>query len=378
MKKISILALHLGYGGIEKSIVALSNLLCDRYNVEIVSSYKLYDRPVFDLDKRVSVRYLMGDLKPNRQEFMKALKSKKIITTFSEGIKSLKILRLRKKTMIEFIKQSDSDVIISTRDIFNTWLGDYANENVLKIGWEHNHYHDDFRYARSVIRSAYYLDYFVLVSLSLKKFYAKELANSNCKCFYIPNIIEKIPKQTASLSEKRLVSVGRLSPEKGYMDLLKIYSLLAVKHPDWHLDIIGDGSEKENLENFISEHNLDDKVTLHGFQNKDYIDKILHKSSVYIMTSYTESFGIVLLEAMSHGLPCIAFDSAEGARELINSGMNGYLIKNRSYPAMIKKIEDLMKSYETRKRIGMAGRKSIRKYTSEVVSEQWYNLIEKK
>ncbi len=378
MKKISILALHLGYGGIEKSIVALANLLCDRYNVEIVSSYKLYDRPVFDLDKRVSVRYLMGDLKPNRQEFMKALKSKKIITAFSEGIKSLKILRLRKKTMIEFIKQSDSDVIISTRDIFNTWLGDYANENVLKIGWEHNHYHDDFRYARSVIRSAYYLDYFVLVSLSLKKFYAKKLANSNCKCFYIPNIIEKIPKQTASLSEKRLVSVGRLSPEKGYMDLLKIYSLLTVKHPDWHLDIIGDGSEKENLENFISEHNLDDKVTLHGFQNKDYIDKILHKSSVYIMTSYTESFGIVLLEAMSHGLPCIAFDSAEGARELINSGMNGYLIKNRSYPAMIKKIEDLMKSYETRKRIGMAGRKSIRKYTSEVVSEQWYNLIEKK
>ena len=97
MKKISILALHLGYGGIEKSIVALANLLCDRYNVEIVSSYKLYDRPVFDLDKRVSVRYLLGDLKPNRQEFMKALKSKKIITAFSEGIKSLKILRLRKK-----------------------------------------------------------------------------------------------------------------------------------------------------------------------------------------------------------------------------------------------------------------------------------------
>lgn len=378
MKKISILALHLGYGGIEKSIIALANLLCDRYKVEIISSYKLYDKPVFDLDERVEVKYLMGNLKPNRREFTTALKNKKIFTAFKEGIKSLKILRMRKKTMVSFIKQSDSDVIISTRDIFNTWLGDFANDGVLKIGWEHNHYHDDFRYARSVIRSAYYLDYFVLVSVSLKKFYERKLANSNCQCVYIPNIIDKIPKQTSSLSEKRLVSVGRLSLEKGYMDLLKIYSILVVKHPDWQLDIIGDGSEKENLEKFILEHNLGDKVILHGFQKKDYIDKVLHHSSIYIMTSYTESFGIVLLEAMSHGLPCIAFDSAEGARELINSGMNGYLIKNRSYAAMIKKIEDLMKSYDIRKKIGMAGRKSIKKYTSEIVSEQWYNLIEKK
>lgn len=378
MKKISILALHLGYGGIEKSIIALANLLCDRYKVEIISSYKLYDKPVFDLDERVEVKYLMGNLKPNRREFTTALKNKKIFTAFREGIKSLKILRMRKKTMVNFIKQSDSDVIISTRDIFNTWLGDFANDGVLKIGWEHNHYHDDFRYARSVIRSAYYLDYFVLVSVSLKQFYEKKLVNSNCQCVYIPNIIDKIPKQTSALSEKRLVSVGRLSSEKGYMDLLKIFSILSVKHPDWQLDIIGDGREKENLEKFISDHNLGDKVILHGFQNKDYIDKILHQSSIYIMTSYTESFGIVLLEAMSHGLPCIAFDSAEGARELINSGMNGYLIKNRSYAAMIKKIEDLMKSYDIRKKIGMAGRKSIKKYTSEIVSEQWYNLIEKK
>lgn len=378
MKKISILALHLGYGGIEKSIIALANLLCDRYKVEIISSYKLYDKPVFDLDERVEVKYLMENLKPNRREFTTALKNKKIFTAFREGIKSLKILRMRKKTMVNFIKQSDSDVIISTRDIFNTWLGDFANDGVLKIGWEHNHYHDDFRYARSVIRSAYYLDYFVLVSVSLKQFYEKKLVNSNCQCVHIPNIIDKIPKQTSALSEKRLVSVGRLSSEKGYMDLLKIFSILSVKHPDWQLDIIGDGREKENLEKFISDHNLGDKVILHGFQNKDYIDKILHQSSIYIMTSYTESFGIVLLEAMSHGLPCIAFDSAEGARELINSGMNGYLIKNRSYAAMIKKIEDLMKSYDIRKKIGMAGRKSIKKYTSEIVSEQWYNLIEKK
>lgn len=378
MKKISILALHLGYGGIEKSIVALANILCSKYEVEIATSYKLYEKSAFTLDERVKVKYLMKDLKPNRSEFKSAIKNKKFITAFKEGLLSIKVLRLRRRTMINYIKNCDSSVIISTRDIFNVWLGDYANDGVLKIGWEHNHYHDNYKYARSVIRSAYYLDYFVLVSKSLTEFYSEHLSNSNCTCVYIPNIIEKIPEEVAPLNEKRLVSVGRLSPEKGYMDLLKIYSALALKHSDWHLDIIGDGSEREKLEKYIKEHKLDDMVTLHGFQNRDYIDKILHKSSVYVMTSYTESFGIVLLEAMSHGLPCIAFDSAEGARELINSGMNGYLIKNRSYVAMSKKIEDLMKSREVRKKVGMAGRSSISIYTSEVVGKQWYNLIEEK
>lgn len=378
MKKISILSLHLGYGGIEKSIIALANLLCKKYEVEIVCTYKLYDKPVFDLNKKVKVCYLMEGYRPNRVEFKKALKKKKIFTALKEGLKSLKILHLRRKTMINYIKNSDADVIISTRDIFNAWLGDYAKSEVLKIGWEHNHYHDNYRYARNVIRSVYYLDYFVLVSASLKYFYESHLTTSNCQCVYIPNIIDKIPKKVSSLETKRIVSVGRLSPEKGYMDLLKVFSVIANKYPTWHLDIIGDGVEKERLEKFINNHELNERVTLHGFQNKDYIDKILHDSSIYVMTSYTESFGIVLLEAMSHGLPCIAFDSAEGARELINSGMNGYLIKNRSYAAMIKKIEDLMKNKNVRKKIGLAGRYSIKIYTSEIVGEQWYNLIEEK
>lgn len=377
MKKISILSLHLGYGGIEKSIIALANLLCKKYEVEIVCTYKLYDKPVFDLNKKVKVCYLMEGYRPNRVEFKRALKKKKIFTAFKEGLKSLKILHLRRKTMINYIKNSDADVIISTRDIFNA-LGDYAKSEVLKIGWEHNHYHDNYRYARNVIRSVYYLDYFVLVSASLKDFYESHLTTSNCQCVYIPNIIDKIPKKVSSLETKRIVSVGRLSPEKGYMDLLKVFSVIANKYSTWHLDIIGDGVEKERLEKFINNHELNERVTLHGFQNKDYIDKILHDSSIYVMTSYTESFGIVLLEAMSHGLPCIAFDSAEGARELINSGMNGYLIKNRSYAAMIKKIEDLMKNKNVRKKIGLAGRDSIKIYTSEIVGEQWYNLIEEK
>ena len=80
------------------------------------------------------------------------------------------------------------------------------------------------------------------------------------------------------------------------------------------------------LKSFILDNNLDDCVTLHGFKGKEDLNKLLSDASIYLMCSYTESFGIVLLEAMSFGIPCLAFDSAEGAREVIEDGKNGFLI----------------------------------------------------
>lgn len=376
MKKISILALHLGFGGIEKSIIALANLLCERYQVEIACCYKLYDEPAFNLDSRVEVKYLMGKHKPNREEWKASIKKKKPISFVKETLYGVKVLNLRRSSMVNYIKNSDSNIIISTRDILNEWLGEYAPPGSIKIGWEHNHYNKAKGYADNVVRTAKNLDYFVLVSNALKKYYQDKLDKYRCKCVYIPNIIDKMPKNKAELENTRLISIGRLSKEKGYLDLLRIYSILSREYPKWTLDIIGDGEEREKLEKFIKIHELEGKVTLHGFRNKEYIDEMLHNSSIYLMTSYTESFGIVLLEAMSHGVPCVAFNSAEGARELINSGKEGYLIKNRNFSAMIKKIEDLINKPHERKRIGKMGRKSAEKYTGDVVKELWFKLIE--
>lgn len=378
MKKISILSIQMGYGGIEKSIVSLANILCKKYKVEIACTYRMYDDPVFDLDERVTVKYLIENRKPNRREFHYYLKKKRFIKAFKEGLKGIKTLYLKRKTMIDYIKSTDSKVIISTRDIYNRWLGDFAKPRVKKIGWEHNHHHNNKLYALNVIRSSRKLDYLVLVSKDLNRFYKREMRNYPCKCVCIPNVIEKMPGRLAKLENKKLISVGRLSKEKGYLDLLKIYSQVMKKYPDWTLDIVGDGAEKEKLEKFIENNKLENNVTLHGFRNRDYIDKLFKESSIYLMTSHTESFGIVLIEAMSHGVPCIAFSSAEGAKEIIQSGKNGYLIKNRNHNAMVKKITDLIKNEDMRKEIGKAARHSVKKYTTEVVENKWYKLIEKK
>ena len=378
--KISILALHLNYGGIERCVSTLANILIKQYDeVEIACIYKLLDEPAFHISKKVNIKYLT-DVRPNEAEFRRYVRKHRYIKAFREGLYSLRVLSLKKKAMINYIKNCDSDVIIATRDILDEWLGTYGRDDVIKIGWEHNHYHDNMKYADKVKFSCSNLDYLVLVSKSLEAFYKGMMRGTKCECLYIPNIIEDMPSKNdlSLLESKRLVSVGRLSPEKGYLDLLKIFNIISHDYPDWHLDIIGDGPSREILEKYIKNNDLEEKVTLHVFQYKKYIYQVMKDSSIYLMTSYTESFGIVLLEAMSCGLPCISFSSAEGANEIIHSGSNGYLIKNRNFSAYIKKCEDLMDDFDARKKIGLEGYRTVAKYRPSTVSKEWFRLIEKK
>lgn len=378
MKKITILALHLGYGGIENCISNLANSLVDDYEVNIISTYKLYEKPVFKLNDKIKIKYLLTDLKPNKQELKQSLKKLKLITFFKELKKSLKILKLKKNLMIEVIKNCDSDVIISTRDIHNNWLSKYGRDKTLKIGWEHNHHHNNKRYINKVTKSVLGLDYFVLVSKDLTKFYSEKLKDKKVKCVYIPNSINFFPQEKAKLETENLISIGRLSHEKGYLDLIDIFKELHQKYPDSKLNIIGDGPDRKKIEKKIRDNKLEDYIILHGFQEKEYINKYLEKSSVYIMTSYTESFGLVLLEAFAYGIPCVAYSSAEGANEIISDNWDGYLIKDRDKNKMIKRICELLSNRNRRLIMGANGIKKAQEFNTQKTKQKWIEIINRK
>ena len=372
MKKITILALHLGYGGIERCISTLANTLISNYEIEIISTYKLYDEPAFNIDNKVKIKYLM-DEKPNRDEIKKALKQFKIITLIKEVIKSIKILQKKKNLMIEAIKNCDSDVIISTRDIHNLWLSQYGSKNSIKIGWEHNYHNNNQKYINKIVKSVEGLDYFVLVSNELRDFYQNL---TKTKCIYIPNSLDYYPNRVSELDNHNLVSVGRLSKEKGYIDLIDVMKLVTSIYPDATLNIIGDGPERDNIENKIKENMLSDNIKLHGFRDKEYINSILSKSSVYVMPSYTESFGIVLLEAFSFGIPCVSFENS-GANEIISNNWDGYLIEDRDKEKMAKKICELLSNQNRRIIMGANGVKKAQEYSVENTRDKWLKIIEK-
>lgn len=136
------------------------------------------------------------------------------------------------------------------------------------------------------------------------------------------------------------------------------------------LDKIPNNEFQDNIEK------LENNIILHGYQNKEYINLMLEQSSIYLMCSYEESFGLVLLEAMSFGIPCIAFDSAKGATEIINSN-NGYLIKNRNIEEMAKRTIRLYNDKELIKEKSINARKTSEKYSYYEVKKQWLDIVEK-
>lgn len=375
MKKVTILALHLGIGGIEKALISVANMLSSDYEVEIISTYQVLPSPAFLLNANVKVKYLIPGGKPNKKEFLDAIQKHKFIRASKEGIKAMHLLFLKKIRMIEAIKICDSDIIISTRYIYNLWLGKYGIMNCLKIGWEHNYHNNDQKFINKIVSSVQKLDKFVLVSEELRDFYSKRVPSS-CQCVYIPNTLSYWPKKMSTLDNKKMISVGRLEKEKGFSDLIDIFKLFYEKDQSWMLDIIGGGFEQDNLQEKIKMYHLESNITIHGERDESYVRKHLQEASIYVLPSFTESFGIVILEAYSYGLPVVAFDTASGARTLVKNNQTGFLIADRNKVAMRDSMLQLANMKELRTKMGINGREYAKNYLEKKVKQKWITLIE--
>ena len=374
MKKITILALHLGYGGVENAVATLANLLCEKYDVEILSVYRLYNEPVFKINDKVKIRYV-SNIKPNKKEMIYYLK-KKNFSMFFKGLgASLKTGYVKYiKTAIE-LRKLKTDVVISTRTVHNFLVSNFVRKGIKKIAWEHNHHNDNKRYISSLVNSCKKMNCLVTVSKELKDFYEEYLGK---KVYFIPNCLDNMPNKLSKLDSCNIISVGRLSKEKAFDDLLRLFKKVSIKHSNWHLNIVGDGMEKNDLLSLAKELKLGDKVTFHGYQDKDYINDLLLDSSIYVMTSKTESFGLVLIEAMSYGVPVLSYTSAQGANEIIDNGKDGFLIRNRSEDDMIDKIDLLINDEKLRKKMGKEARIKSKQYSKENVLKSWNKLINKR
>ena len=366
MRKVSILTLSLGYGGIEKSAVSLANLLSKNNDVTIVSAYEI-DKPVYDIERSVKILYLKKDLKPN-DKVKESFRRHKYITYIKELLCERKVQRQKKKLMIDYIKKTDSDVIISTRNLYNLWLCKYGKKNVKKIGLDQHDFTDN-KYVKKVLKYSKNLDYFVTVSEEQTSFYKQYF---NDKVVYIPNFLEH-STFTSPLTEKRILFVGVLSKEKGIYDLIDVFKKVNQKHQDWVLDIVGGGTEYNNLLKKIEKENLN--INLHGFKSQNYVERLYLNTSIYVMTSSKEVFNYTMLEAFSYGIPCVAFDRSIGCKSIISDNYDGYLVKYSDKDKMVRRINELIENRNRRIVMGRNACKKLLKYNKNEIKEKWEEII---
>lgn len=182
-----------------------------------------------------------------------------------------------------------------------------------------------------------------------------------------------ISDDASNQCNNRIITAGRLEPEKGYDRLIEIFNDLDIKSNNWKLDIYGDGREKQSLINKIKSYGLDDIISILPFT--DRIKEEFLKSDLYVLPSRTEAFGMVLLEAMECGLPCISFDTP-GPKEIIKNEEDGFIISDNNYDLFRDKLKLLMDDKEKRILFSKNAKKNVERFDIKNISDKWKNLFE--
>ena len=175
----------------------------------------------------------------------------------------------------------------------------------------------------------------------------------------------------ADLQSKHVIFVGRYVPQKGLFDLFKIWHLVHEKYPDWHLDLYGEGEQRIALEK--EAERLCENIHIHHPDTQifyRYLD-----SSILVMTSLFESFGLVMVEAMSCGLPVVAFNCPYGPAKIVTDGVNGFLVNNRDIQLFAERICQLIESEDLRSSMGHAAIVSSQCFSVMNVMPQWDALF---
>ncbi len=367
--KITILALHLNIGKTEKFISDLVNVLANNHEVEVVSFYKFSEKPFFDIDSRVKVTYLTS-LKPKSEEFKRALKSFNVVNIIKEGIRLIKIARLKRILQIRFIKNLSTDVIITTKKEQSARVSKYCSEDILKIATEHKHHKNSQNYVNELVSYTKNMDKLVLFSKELTDFYKERFQYTSLQVEYIKPVVYS-PTVVSNLKNNRVLSIGTVNKDKGYDDLLAIAKCLQ----NLEFDIVGDGPYYNELEKQIESEKLTN-VTLHSVKTEEDLEKLYLNSSLFLMTSKSLSYGLVLIEAMSYGLPCVAFNDVVSALEVIKDKENGFIVESRDISTMVNTIKNYFSS--DKKSMQLECIKTSANYSLSNFAISWNEIISSK
>lgn len=354
--KLSFVTANLGSGGAERVTSLLANQFCQKgYDVEIIF---FRDRLIFyELDSRIKVVVIEEECHSNAMW--------------------RKVLWLR-----SYVKKTSPDVVIPFRvSVYCTTILSLLGVSVPIVASERI----DPRIPDSywtILRKLLlpFVSHLVVQTNYIKSFYPKFIQK---KTTVIPNpvrdeVFHQIEngKLTIDNEEKlnRIISVGRLYPQKNQKMMIRAFAKVADAFPDWQLVIYGEGPLRESLELIVESLEMKDRILLPG-RTEHVVDE-LRKSKIFCMSSDYEGMSNSMIEAICTGLPVIS-TKVSGTEDLVKDGENGLLMEIRDEISLSRRMRSLMEDENMMKKMSYNSYCSGRRFRLETIVEQWEDVINK-
>jgi len=363
-------------GGIQRITVAKANALADIEGNEvwIVVTDNKRPKPVLPISGKVhlvdlDVNYYEDDWK-SRLHVLKGIFVKR---------------REHKRKLQQFLNTISPDIVISTGTSEKNFVPRmkvasnpsfireiHCTSNYRQLvanGW----FEKFSAWAGDIIDYHYYIreyDKIVVLTDEDKQLHWKK----NDKVEVIPNPLTTEHNKRSTLKSKTVVTAGRLTAQKNFASLISAWKIVNKSHPDWKLEIWGEGSRRNELQQQIEDLQLRDSASLMGYTD-DIISKFAD-ASIFVCSSKFEGFGLVIVEAMSCGLPVVSYSCPCGPKDIITDGTDGFLVSIGDEQIMAERINYLIEHLDSRLVMGQAALDKSKQYSTDVITSKWMELFD--
>jgi glycosyltransferase involved in cell wall biosynthesis len=275
----------------------------------------------------------------------------------------------------KLIKQEKPDVIVSVNYTPEQFFLPFINKNIPKVKEFHSSGFTFKKPTAFIDKLKYQL------FLLFDKYHVKVVLNEDEKKYYpfsqlyvIPNFVEDNKITLPLNKEKTIISAGRISQVKQFDHLIQAWSLIANYFPDWQVKIFGDGDAQllVKLESLIKELKV---PNIHLMGATSTLENEMQKAAIYALTSETECFPMVLLEAQAAELTIISYDCPNGPRNIIKPNLDGVLTPQNDVKVFADKLSMLIKNEVYREELGSTAKINGKRFSSKKVMEQWNELF---
>ncbi len=348
-----------GPGGLERVLSIKASYLADKYDYKIhILTLNQGEKEVFYTFSKHIVYHdisVKGNpiqyLRTYRKGIKKVIKevAPDIVLVCDDGLKGLFLpLLIKKPCPMVYERHVSKNISIKSEKTVINKIKKHILFKIMDFGGQ------------------FYDKFIVLTKGNTKEWHLKNME-------VIPNPLSFYPIEQSNLKNKKVLTVGKQSYQKGYDRLLKSWKLVHEKNPDWELDIYGTKDSSEKLEDLAK--NLGISNTVHFYDPVKNIADKYQDASIYVMSSRYEGFGMVLTEAMAYGVPCVSFDCPYGPSDIITDNVDGFLVPNGDTKALGEKLNALIENDTLRRDMGNKAKKNSARYLPDKIIKQWDGLF---